>query len=43
VIRVADLGGKTYLESEAEVDDYLQKLKSALLDVIQSGQKARLQ
>lgn len=43
VIRVADLGGKTYLESEAEVDDYLHKLKSALLDVIQSGQKARLQ
>lgn len=43
VIRVADLGGKTYLESEAEVDDYLQKLRLALLAVIESGQKARLQ
>jgi hypothetical protein len=43
VIRVADLGGKTYLESEAEVDDYLQKLRLTLLDVIESGQKARLQ
>jgi hypothetical protein len=43
VIRVADLGGKTYLESEAEVDDYLEKLKAALMSVVKSGQKARLQ
>jgi hypothetical protein len=43
VIHVADLEGKTYLESEAEVDEYLRALKTLLLQVIQSGQKARLQ
>jgi hypothetical protein len=43
VIRVAELRGKSYLESEDEVDDYLQKLKASLMEVIRSGHKARLQ
>ncbi len=43
VIRISDLGGKTYLESETDVDDYLRQLKSALLNAIKSGQKARVQ
>jgi hypothetical protein len=43
VIRVADLGGKTYLESEADVDECLSKLKGELMAAIQAGQKARLQ
>jgi hypothetical protein len=43
VIRVADLGGKTYLENEADVENYLSKLKGELMAAIQAGQKARLQ
>ncbi|CAI09087.1 BREX system P-loop protein BrxC [Aromatoleum aromaticum] len=43
VVRVADLAGKTYLETEAEVDAYLVRLKSELLKIIQAGQRARLQ
>jgi hypothetical protein len=31
------------LESEADVDDYLARLKAELLAVIQSGQRARIQ
>ena len=43
VIRVADLGGKTYLESENDVEEYLGKLRVELMAAIQAGQKARLQ
>ena len=43
VIRVTDLGGKTYLESEADIDECLRKLKGELMAAIQAGQKARLQ
>jgi hypothetical protein len=43
VVRSAEVGGKTYLESEADVDDYLGRLKAELLAVIQSGQRARIQ
>lgn len=43
VIRVADLGGKTYLESESDVEEYLRKLKTELMAAIHAGQKARLQ
>ena len=43
VIRVADLGSKTYLESEADIDECLRKLKDELMAAIQAGQKARLQ
>lgn len=43
VIRVTDLGGKTYLESETDVDECLRKLKVELMAAIQAGQKARLQ
>ena len=43
VIRVADLGGKTYLESENDVEQYLGKLRVELMAAIQAGQKARLQ
>jgi hypothetical protein len=43
VVRSTEVGGKTYLESESDVDDYLALLKAELLAVIQSGQRARIQ
>ncbi|HRQ45780.1 MAG TPA: BREX system P-loop protein BrxC [Rhodocyclaceae bacterium] len=43
VVRPADFTGKTYLETEEEVDAYLDRLKTELLKVIQAGQRARLQ
>jgi hypothetical protein len=43
VVRSADVGGKTYLESEADVEDYLARLKKELMAVVQSGQRARIQ
>jgi len=42
-VRAADLAAKSYLETEADVDAYLAKLKTELLAVIKAGQKARLQ
>ncbi len=42
-VRAADYSLKTYLETEADVDAYLAKLKAELLAVIQSGGRARLQ
>lgn len=42
-IRAADLSTKSYLETEAEVDDYLAKLKAELLAAIRAGQRARIQ
>lgn len=43
VIRAAELSPKTYLETEADVDAYVEKLKAELLKAIRSGQIARIQ
>jgi hypothetical protein len=43
VIRVADFSSKTYLETEADVDACVAKLKAELMAAIRSGQLARLQ
>ena len=42
VVRAAELSGKTYLESEADVDVYVAKLKAELMSLIYAGQKARV-
>jgi len=43
VIRAAELSSKTYLETEADVDTYVIKLKDALLATLREGQIARIQ
>lgn len=43
VIRAADLSPSIYLETEAEVETYVAKLKAELLDTIHSGKRARIQ
>ena len=43
VIRAAELSGKTYLETEADVEDYVGKLNTALLAAVRSGQMVRVQ
>jgi hypothetical protein len=43
VIRAADLSPSIYLETEAEVEAYVAKLKAELLDTIHSGKRARIQ
>jgi hypothetical protein len=43
VVRAADVATKSYLETEADVDAFLAKLKTELLAVIRAGQKARVQ
>lgn len=43
VIRAAELSSKTYLETEADVDAYVAKLKDALLAAVRAGQIARIQ
>ena len=43
VIRAADFNTKSYLETEAEVDDYINKLKAELIAAIKAGQRARIQ
>ncbi|OYW40486.1 MAG: ATPase [Hydrogenophilales bacterium 12-61-10] len=43
VIRAADLVTQSYLETEAEVEDYIEKLRAELLAAIKSGQRARIQ
>jgi hypothetical protein len=43
VIRAADFNAKSYLETEAEVDDYINKLKAELMAAIKAGQRARIQ
>ena len=43
VIRAAELSSKTYLETEADVDAYVTKLKQALLLAVRAGQMARIQ
>ena len=43
VIRAADLSSKTYLETEADVEAYISKLKTELLAALKAGQFARIQ
>ncbi len=43
VIRAADYSSKSYLETEAEVDDYLAKLRAELIAALKAGQRARIQ
>ncbi|MDD5403801.1 MAG: BREX system P-loop protein BrxC [Sulfuricella sp.] len=43
VIRAADLATQSYLETEAEVEDYIAKLKAELMTAIRAGQRARIQ
>ena len=43
VICAADLATQSYLETEAEVEEYLAKLKAELLAAIRAGQRARIQ
>ena len=43
VIRAAELSPSIYLETEAEVEAYVAKLKAELLDTIHSGKRARIQ
>jgi hypothetical protein len=43
VIRAADFSSKSYLESEAEVEEYITKLRAELMAAIKAGQRARIQ
>lgn len=43
VIRAADFSVKSYLETEADVETFVTKLKAELLTTVRAGQKARLQ
>lgn len=43
VIRPGDLGLKTYLDSAAEVEQYINALKAELLSAINTGHRARVQ
>ena len=43
VVRVADLGGKTYLETEQDVDAYVAKLRTELMLAIAAGHPTRVQ
>ncbi|MCF8210863.1 MAG: BREX system P-loop protein BrxC, partial [Rhodoferax sp.] len=43
VVRIADISTKSYLETEADVEAFVSKLKAELLSAVRAGQKARLQ
>jgi hypothetical protein len=43
VIRAAELSTKTYLETEADVDAFVAKLKIELMAAVRAGQMARIQ
>ena len=43
VVRAAELSSKTYLETEADVDAYVAKLKAELMAAVRAGQMARIQ
>lgn len=43
LIRAADFSSKTYLETEADVDAFVAKLKTELMAAIHAGQIARIQ
>lgn len=43
VVRPSDLATNSYLETEADVDSYIERLKAELLSVVRAGYKARIQ
>ncbi len=43
VIRASEHSTKTYLETEADVDSYLSKLKAELISAVRAGQLVRIQ
>jgi len=43
VVKPSDLATKSYLETEAEVEDYIARLKSELMSAIATGHRARIQ
>jgi hypothetical protein len=43
VVKASEFSTKTYLETEADVDAYISKLKAELLAAVRSGQIARIQ
>ena len=43
VIRAAELSPSIYLETEADVEAFVSRLKAELLGTIQSGKRARIQ
>ena len=43
VVRVADLGAKTYLETEQDVDAYVAQLRAELMAAIAAGHRTRVQ
>lgn len=43
VVKASEFSSKTYLETEADVDAYISKLKEELLAAVRSGQIARIQ
>lgn len=43
VVRAADLGAKTYLETEQDVDTYVAKLRAELMAAIAAGHRTRVQ
>ena len=43
VVKASEFSTKTYLETEADVDAYISKLKEELLAAVRSGQIARIQ
>lgn len=43
VIRAADLSAKSYLETEADVEAFVVKLRTELLATVRAGQMARVQ
>ena len=43
VVKASEFSTKTYLETEADVDAYIAKLKEELLLAIRAGQIARIQ
>jgi hypothetical protein len=43
VVKASEFSTKTYLETEADVDVYISKLKEALLAAVRAGQIARIQ
>jgi DNA repair exonuclease SbcCD ATPase subunit len=43
VVRAAELSTKSYLETEADVHAYIEKLKTELINTVRAGQIARIQ
>jgi hypothetical protein len=42
-VNAANLSPSSYLETEEEVNAYLERLRAKLMSVIQAGQRARIQ